>query len=116
MKVEDMIGRAKQNIENEDNWHPYDTIANPLMVGDFVVVGWNNLGPLVGKVLEIQKGGILTSEGLTLTKTRVVCDFTYHTGPKDKGAHLIRCVVKTVNPLSQPLVEAIASMNLPVRS
>lgn len=115
MKVEEMLGKAKDKLQNEDKWNPHDAISNPLSVGDFVVIGWNNMGPLVGRVIEIQKGGVSTPQGMLPTRTRVVLDMTLITGPKDQGAHMARNVIKTVNPLSQPLVEAIADMNLPVR-
>jgi hypothetical protein len=116
MKVEDMIGKVKANIESTDDFQPHDIIGNPLHEGDWVVVGWSNVGPLFGKVLKITKGGIETPQGTTPTVTLIQTQLILHSGSKKKGDHRLGQVAKSMNPLSQPLVEAIASMDLPVRS
>jgi hypothetical protein len=102
MKVEEMLGKSKHEVE----WSPRDNIGNTLAEGDVVIVGINSLtGYIYGRVTAVKVGGIDTPQGKSPTMVRIIVDITLPTGP---GAPL-KQVSKVVNPVSELMLNHLAS-------
>jgi hypothetical protein len=112
MTAEQMIAAAKKNVAAIGEWDPVDALGNTILENDIVCVGWNNNGPLYGRVVKIERGGLSTPDGVTLTRTSIICNPILISGQKSKGANRLGVVVKTINPTSQALVEGLATLPL----
>jgi len=102
MKVEEMLGKSKHEVE----WSPKDNIGNTLNENDVVIVGMNPVGGYIyGKVIAVKIGGIDTPQGKSPTMTRIVVDMTLPSGP---GLKLMQ-VSKVVNPVSELMINHLAN-------
>lgn len=82
---------------------PRDVVGNEIRKGDIVSAQLPFL--ILWKVLDVDLGGIHTTQGISPTRLRLMADVSLTTQPGIPFVHLI----KTINPTQQQIVEAIAS-------
>lgn len=81
-----------------------DYLGNTLYVGSLVTLQLNF--PIVGKVVEIQEGGIQTTRGMMPTQLRVICDWTIQSAPGQR----VPCLARVVDPNSEAIVQKLIEL------
>jgi len=80
------------------DWFARDSIGNKLAMGDLVVFA--SPTPIVWKIVSVAEGGLMTPQGQTPTKVRIVCDVTLGS----LQGQPIAALVKSTSPASEQVI------------
>lgn len=103
MKAEEMIGKKLTLPEKELKWEARDAIGNILVKGDLITVGYNNMGPIVGRVAEVLKS--VPTEAGSVTRTSIVVAFNLDTGREGR----LPQILKVANPVSDAMIADLSA-------